>query len=164
VAEKKYGDHIFRTGDKVMQIRNNYQMAWKIPGEAEGGQGVFNGDVGFIKAVDNEYGVITVVFDDEKYVEYDFSQLEELELAYAVTVHKSQGSEFPIVIMPVSWFPPMLATRNLLYTAVTRGKRVVVLVGSENRMCAMVDNDRIKMRYSGLRSRLEKLMTTTQGL
>jgi exodeoxyribonuclease V alpha subunit len=164
VAEKKYGDHILRTGDKVMQIRNNYQMAWKIPGEAEGGQGVFNGDVGFIKSVDNEYGVITVVFDDEKYVEYDFSQLEELELAYAVTVHKSQGSEFPIVIMPVSWFPPMLATRNLLYTAVTRGKRVVVLVGSENRMCAMVDNDRIKMRYSGLRYRLEKLMTTTQSI
>ena len=101
---------------------------------------MFNGDVGFIKAVDNEYGVITVVFDDEKYVEYDFSQLEELELAYAVTVHKSQGSEFPIVIMPVSWFPPMLATRNLLYTAVTRGKRVVVLVGSENRMCAMTSS------------------------
>ncbi|TDP57915.1 exodeoxyribonuclease V alpha subunit [Aminicella lysinilytica] len=159
VQEKKYRDHILRAGDKVMQIRNNYQLAYKIPGSNEDGQGIFNGDVGFIKAVDNEYGKVTVVYDDEKYVEYDFTQLDELELAYAVTVHKSQGSEFPIVVMPVSWFPPMLATRNLLYTAVTRGKRVVVLVGMENRLDAMVDNDRIKMRYSGLRPRLEKLLS-----
>jgi len=159
VQEKKYRDHILRTGDKVMQIRNNYQLAYKIPGSNEDGQGIFNGDVGFIKAVDNEYGKVTVIYDDEKYVEYDFTQLDELELAYAVTVHKSQGSEFPIVVMPVSWFPPMLATRNLLYTAVTRGKRVVVLVGMENRLDAMVDNDRIKMRYSGLRPRLEKLLS-----
>ena len=159
IAEKKYRDHILRAGDKVMQIRNNYQLAYKIPGSNDDGQGIFNGDVGFIKAVDNEYGKITVIYDDEKYVEYDFTQLDELELAYAVTVHKSQGSEFPIVVMPVSWFPPMLATRNLLYTAVTRGKQVVVLVGMENRLDAMVDNDRIKMRYSGLRPRLEKLLS-----
>lgn len=158
IGEKKFRDHILRVGDKVMQIKNNYQMSWKIPGDANGGQGIFNGDVGFIKAIDNEYGTVTVIYDDEKYVEYDFSQLDELELAYAVTVHKSQGSEFPIVVMPVSWFPPMLATRNLLYTAVTRGKDVVVLVGMENRMCAMIDNDRIKLRYSGLRQRLVDLM------
>jgi exodeoxyribonuclease V alpha subunit len=157
-AEKKFGDHVFRTGDKVMQIRNNYQMEWKIPGVAQSGQGVFNGDVGFIQAIDNEYGSLTVLYDDERFVQYDFSQLDELELAYAVTVHKSQGSEFPVVIMPVSWFPPMLATRNLLYTAVTRGKRIVVLVGSENRMCAMIDNDRIRLRYSGLQDRLGRMM------
>ena len=157
-AEKKFGDHVFRTGDKVMQIRNNDQMEWKIPGVAQSGQGVFNGDVGFIQAIDNEYGSLTVLYDDERFVQYDFSQLDELELAYAVTVHKSQGSEFPVVIMPVSWFPPMLATRNLLYTAVTRGKRIVVLVGSENRMCAMIDNDRIRLRYSGLQDRLGRMM------
>ena len=99
-----------------------------------------------------------VIFDEDRYVTYDFSQLDELELAYAVTVHKSQGSEFPIVVMPISWFPPVLATRNLLYTAVTRGKQVVVLVGSESRMHAMVDNNRIKMRYSGLKHRLQNLI------
>ena len=89
--------------------------------------------------------------------------MDELELAYAVTVHKSQGSEFPIVIMPVSWFPPVLATRNLLYTAVTRGKQVVVLVGSERKMHAMIDNNRIKMRYSGLKYRLQSLMEAEEG-
>ena len=94
---------------------------------------------------------------------YEFSQLDELELAYAITVHKSQGSEFPIVVMPISWFPPMLATRNLLYTAVTRGKQVVVLVGGEQKMNAMIDNNRIKMRYSGLRYRLEELLEVGIG-
>lgn len=158
ISEKKFMDRVFRVGDKVMQIKNNYQMDWKILSEGQSGQGVFNGDVGFITYIDNENQSLTVTYDDEKYVEYDFSQLDELELAYAVTVHKSQGSEFPIMVMPVSWFPPMLATRNLLYTAVTRGKRVVVLVGSENRLRAMVDNDRIKMRYSGLAYRLSNLM------
>ena len=118
----------------------------------------FNGDVGFVERIDKDAGLMTVIFDEDKYVTYDFSQLDELELAYAVTVHKSQGSEFPIVVMPVSWFPPVLATRNLLYTAVTRGKQVVVLVGSERKMHAMIDNNRIKMRYSGLKYRLQALM------
>ena len=86
------------------------------------GQGIFNGDVGTIQRIDHEDQTVTVVFDDERFVTYDFSGIDELELAYAVTVHKSQGSEFPIVVMPISWFPPVLATRNLLYTAVTRGK------------------------------------------
>lgn len=159
ISEKKFMDRVFRVGDKVMQIKNNYQMEWKILSRGEAGQGVFNGDVGFIAYIDAENQNLTVIYDDEKYVEYDFSQLDELELAYAVTVHKSQGSEFPIMVMPISWFPPMLATRNLLYTAVTRGKKVVVLVGSENRLRAMVDNDRIKLRYSGLTYRLSNLMT-----
>lgn len=158
LAEKKFGDRIFRENDKVMQIKNNYQMGWKKRRDFSEGQGVFNGDVGFIEKIDKEFNQMTVIFDEDKYVTYDFAQLDELELAYAVTVHKSQGSEFPIVIMPVSWFPPVLATRNLLYTAVTRGKQVVVLVGSENKMNAMIDNNRIKMRYSGLKFRLEKLL------
>jgi len=158
LAERKAGERIFREKDKVMQIRNNYEMGWKKRRDFSEGQGIFNGDVGFIEKIDKEYNQMTVVFDEDKYVTYDFAQLDELELAYAVTVHKSQGSEFPIVVMPVSWFPPVLATRNLLYTAVTRGKQVVVLVGSEQRMNAMIDNNRIKMRYSGLKYRLQELM------
>lgn len=159
LVEKSFGDRIFREGDKVMQIKNNYQLEWKRLEDFTDGQGVFNGDVGFIQTIDKEFNEITVVYDETRYVKYDFSQLDEIELAYAVTVHKSQGSEFPIVIMPVSWFPPMLATRNLLYTAVTRGKRAVILVGSENKMHAMVDNNRITERYSGLAVRLKAFLT-----
>lgn len=162
LAEKKVGERVFRENDKVMQIKNNYEMGWKKRRDFSEGQGIFNGDVGFIEKIDKEYNQMTVIFDEDKYVTYDFTQLDELELAYAVTVHKSQGSEFPIVVMPVSWFPPMLATRNLLYTAVTRGRQVVVLVGSEQRMNAMIDNNRIKMRYSGLRVRLQELIGVTE--
>lgn len=158
VPEKKYGDRVFRAGDKVMQIRNNYQIGWKSRRDFSEGEGIFNGDVGFIRSVDKENGILSVLFDEDKVAEYDFSMLDELELAYAVTVHKSQGSEFPVVVMPVMWFPPVLATRNLLYTAVTRGKRAVVLCGSEERMRAMVDNNRISLRYSGLKSRLSGML------
>ena len=158
VPEKKYGEKVFRTGDKVMQIRNNYQIGWKSRRDFSEGEGIFNGDVGFIRSVDKESGILSVMFDEDKVAEYDFSMLDELELAYAVTVHKSQGSEFPVVVMPVMWFPPVLATRNLLYTAVTRGKRAVVLCGSEDRMRAMVDNNRISLRYSGLKSRLSDML------
>lgn len=156
--EKKFGDRIFREGDKVMQIKNNYEIGWRRKRDFSEGEGIFNGDVGFIEKIDTEYNQITVIFDDDRYVTYEYGQMDEIEHAYAVTVHKSQGSEFPIVVMPVSWFPPMLATRNLLYTAVTRGKQVVVLVGSEPRMNAMVDNNSIKQRYSGLKDRLQKLL------
>jgi len=158
LEEKTFGDRIFRVNDKVMQIKNNYQMEWKKLENFTEGQGVFNGDVGFIQTIDKEFNEMTVVYDENRYVKYDFTQLDEIELAYAVTVHKSQGSEFPIVIMPVSWFPPMLATRNLLYTAVTRGKKAVILVGSENKMHAMVDNNRITERYSGLSVRLKAFL------
>ena len=158
LEEKQFGDRIFREGDKVMQIKNNYQMTWKNLEDFTEGEGVFNGDVGVIHHVDREFNEVTVVYDEVRYVTYNFNQLDELELAYAITVHKSQGSEFPIVIMPVSWFPPVLATRNLLYTGVTRGKRAVVLVGSENKLDAMVDNDRINERFSGLGARLSRIM------
>ncbi|MEG0661965.1 MAG: ATP-dependent RecD-like DNA helicase, partial [Anaerovoracaceae bacterium] len=158
LPEKTFGDKVFRQGDKVMQIKNNYNLKWKKAGEFTEGEGVFNGDVGFIHKIDTEFNEIIVIFDEDKYVTYETAQLEELEPAYAVTVHKSQGSEFPIVVMPISWFPPMLATRNLLYTAVTRGKQAVVLVGSENKVCAMVDNNRITGRYSGLKERLRRLL------
>ena len=155
LKEKRFGQRLFREGDKVMQIKNNYQMEWKRLDDFSDGQGVFNGDSGFITTVDPEFNEITVVYEDNKYVKYDFTQLDELELAYALTVHKSQGSEFPVVIMPISWFPPMLATRNLLYTAVTRAKEAVVLVGSEDKMKSMVDNNRIVERYSGLGAKLK---------
>ena len=158
VPEKKYGEKIFRAGDKVMQIRNNYRIGWKSRRDFSEGEGIFNGDVGFIQSIDKESGILSVMFDEDKIAEYDFSMLDELELAYAVTVHKSQGSEFPVVVMPVMWFPPVLATRNLLYTAVTRGKRAVVLCGSEERIRAMVDNNRISLRYSGLKSRLSDML------
>ncbi|MHC1724229.1 MAG: ATP-dependent RecD-like DNA helicase [Aminipila sp.] len=158
LAEQKYGEKVFRVNDKVMQIKNNYQMTWKRIEDFTEGQGVFNGDVGFISHIDKEFNEVVVVFDDSKYVTYDVTQLDELELAYAVTVHKSQGSEFPIVIMPMTWFPPILATRNLLYTAVTRGKQAVVLVGSMNKMYAMVENNRITDRYTGLKARLRSML------
>ncbi len=156
--EKRFGERVFRVGDKVMQLKNNYQIGWRKRRDFSEGEGIFNGDVGYIESIDREYNTMTVVFDEDRVVQYEFSMLDELELAYAVTVHKSQGSEFPIVVMPVSWFPPVLATRNLLYTAVTRGKKVVVLVGMENRMNAMIENNRIAMRYSGLKYRLRKIM------
>ncbi len=156
--EKRYGDKLFRKGDKVMQIRNNYQIGWRRRRDFSEGEGIFNGDVGIVENVDNEFGTVTVVYDEDRFVEYDNTNLDELELAYALTVHKSQGSEFPIVVMPVAFVPPMLATRNLLYTAVTRGKKAVVLCGVERFVNAMVDNNRIKKRYSGLRVRLSELL------
>ena len=156
--EKVFGQRTFREGDKVMQIRNNYQLEWKRLDDFTEGQGVFNGDCGFVEVIDTEFNEMTVVYEDNKYVKYDATTFEELELAYAVTVHKSQGSEFPLMIMPVSWFPPMLATRNLFYTAVTRAKRAVVLVGSEDKMHGMIDNNAIEERYSGLGSRLRALL------
>ena len=157
--EKKSGDRIFRQGDKVMQIRNNYQIGWRRRRDFSEGEGIFNGDMGYISSIDNEYGKVTVIFDEDRYVEYEASMLDELELAYALTVHKSQGSEFPIVVMPITHVPPMLATRNLLYTAVTRGKQAVVLCGSFKILKGMVDNNSIKERYSGLRARLAQVLS-----
>ena len=158
LEERQFGERLFREQDKVMQIKNNYQLKWKNQENFTDGEGVFNGDVGFISKIDREFSEVTVIFDGCKYVTYDFGQMDELELAYAITVHKSQGSEFPIVVMPMSWFPPVLATRNLLYTGVTRGKTAVVLVGSEDKMRAMVDNNRITQRYSGLSIRLRAML------
>lgn len=158
LEERQFGERLFREQDKVMQIKNNYQLKWRNQEDFTDGEGVFNGDVGFISRIDREFREVTVIFDNCKYVTYDFNQMDELELAYAITVHKSQGSEFPVVVMPMTWFPPVLATRNLLYTGVTRGKTAVVLVGSEDKMQGMVDNNRITQRYSGLAARLRAMM------
>ena len=142
-------DVVFREGDKVMQIKNNYDIAW-TSAEGEKGTGIFNGDEGLITKIDIPSSTVTVCFDDQKMVTYDFLQLDELELAYAITVHKSQGSEFDIVVIPMYQAPPMLLNRNLFYTAVTRAKRLVVLVGSEGIMRTMVDNDRQTERFTAL--------------
>lgn len=155
--EREMGGRVFREYDKVMQIKNNYELEWRRASDMTEGTGVFNGEIGFISKIDKEQNKVTVVFDGDRYVIYDFMNLEELELAYAMTVHKSQGSEFPVVVMPMTRVAPMLATRNLLYTGVTRGKKAVVLVGSENAMKAMIDNNSTKKRNSGLAMRIKRL-------
>ncbi len=153
-AEKEFRGIIFRVGDKVMQIKNNYNIEWEKINGGEKGTGVFNGDVGIIELIDNEKGIIKIVLDDEKKVIYDFNHIDELELAYALTVHKSQGSEFPVVVIPVFPGAPMLMSRNLFYTAVTRARELVVLVGRESVIKHMVDNNREIDRYSGLGRKL----------
>lgn len=152
--ELEFGSRIFRCGDRVMQIKNNYRLEYKKV-DGSSGKGIFNGETGSIAAISTEDRSVTVCYDDERWVEYPYIGLDELELAYAVTVHKSQGSEFPVVIIPMSWFPPALATRNLIYTAVTRGKKRVIIVGKKDYLNAMVDNNEEGKRNSGLKSRLE---------
>lgn len=155
--EKTVGSVIFREGDKVMQIRNNYQMEWRTGGfGGERGTGVFNGDAGRIEEINTFAETVTVVFDEGRRVEYSFSDLEELELAYAVTIHKSQGSEYPAVVLPVLSGPRILMTRNLLYTAVTRARTCVCLVGVPEMVEEMVDNAVERKRYSGLCQRIKE--------
>ena len=156
--EKESGGTIFRVGDKVMQIKNNYQITWEtrnrygIP--LERGEGIFNGDTGIIRQVNNFAETMEVEFDEGRMVEYSFKQLEELELAYAITIHKSQGSEYPAVVIPVHTGPRMLMSRNLIYTAVTRAKKCVCLVGIPEMFQFMVDNEVEQKRYSGLKDRI----------
>ena len=155
------GDRIFRTGDKVMQIRNNYQAVWEIRGRGgitvEEGSGVFNGDMGVIRRILSFTRTLTVEFDDGKTVEYPFDSLEELELAYAVTIHKAQGSEFPAVVLPLLNVPPMLATRNLLYTAVTRAMRCVTILGSRETVFSMISRGSGRERYTSLDERIREI-------
>lgn len=148
---KGYNGQIFRTGDKIMQTKNNYDIEWIRRSDNEAGSGIFNGDIGFIEHIDEENDLITAIFDDEKVLKYNSTNLVDVELAYATTVHKSQGSEYDAVIVPIFPCAPMLATRNLLYTAVTRAKKMVILVGRESAMNTMISNDNIQPRYSQLK-------------
>ncbi|HIT63119.1 MAG TPA: ATP-dependent RecD-like DNA helicase [Candidatus Ventrimonas merdavium] len=160
--EKEAGGTIYRVGDKVMQIKNNYQIEWEVRGRygipVDGGTGVFNGDIGIIRQINPFAEELTVEFDEGKMVDYSFKQLEELELAYAITIHKSQGSEYPAVVIPVHSGPRMLMTRNLIYTAVTRARSCVCLVGLPEMFQAMVDNEVEQRRYTGLKARLKEIM------
>ncbi len=156
--EKEYNGTIFREGDKVMQIKNNYQLEWEIRSKyglcIDKGTGIFNGDTGIIEEINFYAETLTVSFDEGRMVEYPFKLLEELELAYAVTIHKSQGSEYPAVVIPLFQGPRMLMNRNLLYTAVTRAKKCVTIVGDDTVFNTMVENNSQLKRYSGLKDRL----------
>ncbi|MDD3243730.1 MAG: ATP-dependent RecD-like DNA helicase [Eubacteriales bacterium] len=153
--EVKRGDFLLRRGDKVMQIKNNYTISWVQNGET--GEGVFNGDMGFLVTLDTAGRLAQVEFDDGRLADYDFAQLEELQLAYAVSIHKSQGSEFPVVVLPLVGGPPMLLTRNLLYTAITRARQMVVICGREECVRRMVENNTVVQRYTGLLSAFAQL-------
>ena len=158
--EKEIGQGLFREGDKVMQVRNNYQLEWEIRGRygipIEKGVGVFNGDTGIIKTINEFAETAEVEFEDGRWAEYSFKQLDELELAYAVTIHKSQGSEYPAVIIPLLSGPRMPMNRNLLYTAVTRARKCVTVVGSEETFRDMIRNEKQQRRYSSLDQRIQE--------
>ena len=153
--EKVFGDYIFREGDRVMQIRNNYDIVWKRVGGLGAGTGIFNGDIGRITSLDFSEETVTIIFDDREAV-YGFDMLNELEPAYAMTVHKSQGSEYRAVVLAASQGSPLLLTRSILYTAITRARELLVVVGDENVLAYMTNNNHHSRRYSGLKLRLEE--------
>ena len=166
--EKEFAHNIFREGDKVMQIKNNYQIEWEVINKynipLESGTGVFNGDMGFIRDINLYSEELIVEFDEKRRVTYSFKQIDELELAYAITIHKSQGSEYPAVIIPLLSGPRMLMNRNILYTAVTRAKSCVCIVGSVETFQSMVTNEREQKRYSGLDERIKELCDMKSSL
>jgi exodeoxyribonuclease V alpha subunit len=151
--ERAWGDYLFREGDRVMQIRNNYDMIWTRADGSAVGTGIFNGDIGTVVSIDPDTETLRVLFDDRQ-VDYDFAQLGELEPAYALTVHKSQGSEYRAVVLPVWNGSPYLLSRSVLYTAITRAREMIVLVGREEIVAAMTDNAKKNRRYTGLKLRL----------
>ena len=154
--ERKFNDSVFREGDKVMQTKNNYSLKWnRINGYGDNeGVGIFNGDMGFIESISEENRTVTVVFDDERRIVYDNLYVEELELAYAITIHKSQGSEFKVIITPAFMGSAFLMNRNILYTGITRAKELVVVVGNQRALKYMVDNTNSMERYSSLKERI----------
>ena len=151
-----------------MQIKNHYDIEWEIHGKygivVESGEGVFNGDVGRVERIDTMAKVMDIVFDDGRSASYPFNQLEEIDLAYAVTIHKSQGSEYPAILLPLMPGPAMLYNRNLLYTAITRAKKCVMIIGDEDTFNNMIDNTRENRRYSGLMKRIDEQLGRTQQL
>lgn len=159
--EHAAGVRIFREGDKVMQIKNNYQLEWEIVSQygirIDSGSGVFNGDIGTIRRIREESSTVQVEYDEHRLVEYTFSQLDEIELAYAITIHKSQGSEYPAVLLPLLSGPKMLMNRNLLYTAVTRARKCVTILGSQEVVDGMIENENQYHRYTGLGRRILEL-------
>lgn len=159
--EKEFGEVVFREGDKVMQIKNNYDLYWETIKGNGYGTGVFNGDLGIINKIDGN--IVEVIYDDEKIVKYE-GNLEELEHAYAITIHKSQGSEFPVVVMPITNGPPMLYTRNLLYTGVTRAKKFLIILGKESIVNYMISNNNTKSRNTGLKEKMSEYLEIWRGV
>ena len=155
------GERLFREGDKVMQIKNNYQITWEIVSRygipIDKGMGIFNGDMGVIKEINDTAQTLTVEYDEHRLVEYPFVQLDEIELAYAITIHKSQGSEYPAVVMPLLAGPKPLFSRNLLYTGVTRARNCLTVLGSRETIQEMVLNNNENMRYTGLEKRIREV-------
>ncbi|MEG1409189.1 MAG: ATP-dependent RecD-like DNA helicase [Terrisporobacter sp.] len=156
-VEETLQKRIFRVGDKVMQVKNNYTKKWETEDKSESGEGIYNGDIGYIYHIEKENKVIYVLFDQIKIVSYEYSELDELDHSFCTTIHKSQGSEFPAIVIPVTWAPPMLLNRNLLYTAVTRAKKLVVLVGNVKYLEYMIKNNKTNDRHSNLGKKLNKL-------
>ena len=151
--EYRYGDITFREGDRVMQIKNDYDIEWVKTARGKTvaeGMGVFNGDIGTVMEIDNDSKFMTILFDDERSADYSFTMLEELELAYCISVHKSQGSEFPCVVLPLVSGPGMLFNRNILYTAITRARERVFILGTEECVRYMINNTNVRKRYSAL--------------
>ena len=159
--EYQSGERLFREGDKVMQIKNNYQITWEVISRygipIDKGMGIFNGDMGIIREINEAAQSLTVEYDEARRVEYPFVQLDEIELAYAVTIHKSQGSEYPAIILPLLAGPKLLLNRNLLYTAVTRARKCVTILGSSQVVQQMIDNERESKRYTSLDDRIREL-------
>lgn len=156
--EEEFAKRTFRVGDKVMQIRNNYTKKWETEDKSDNGEGIYNGDIGYIFHIDKDKKTVFVLFDKVKIASYKYDELDELDHSFCTTIHKSQGSEFPVVVIPIVWAPPMLLSRNLLYTAVTRAKKLVVLVGDVKYLEQMIKNNRINDRYSNLSYKLNKFI------
>lgn len=156
--EEQFAKRTFRVGDKVMQIRNNYTKKWETEDKSDRGEGIYNGDIGYIFHIDKDKKTVFVVFDKIKIASYKYDELDEINHSFCTTIHKSQGSEFPVVVIPIVWAPPMLLSRNLLYTAVTRAKKLVVLVGDVKYLEQMIKNNRINDRYSNLSYKLNKFI------
>ncbi|WP_042277591.1 SF1B family DNA helicase RecD2 [[Clostridium] dakarense] len=155
-VEESFQKRLFRVGDKVMQIKNNYTKKWESEDSKDSGEGIYNGDIGYVYHIDKDKRTVYVLFDNTKIVSYKYDELDELDHSFCTTIHKSQGSEFPVVVIPITWAPPMLLSRNLLYTAVTRAKKLVVLVGDVKYLEYMIKNNRTNERYSNLAYKLNK--------
>ncbi|HBF0729510.1 TPA: ATP-dependent RecD-like DNA helicase [Clostridioides difficile] len=155
-VEESFSKRLFRVGDKVMQVKNNYTKKWETEDQKESGEGIYNGDIGYVYHIDKDKKTIYILFDQTKIVSYLYDELDEIDHSFCTTIHKSQGSEFPVVVLPIAWAPPMLLSRNLLYTAVTRAKKLVVLVGDVKYLEYMIKNNRVNQRYSNLRYKLNK--------
>ncbi|RDY22828.1 ATP-dependent RecD-like DNA helicase [Romboutsia maritimum] len=155
-VEENFAKRVFRVGDKVMQIKNNYTKKWETEDQSDSGEGVYNGDIGYIYHIEKDKKIVYVIFDQIKIVSYRYDELDELDHSFCTTIHKSQGSEFPVVVIPITWAPPMLLSRNLIYTAVTRAKKLVVLVGDVKYLEYMIKNNKTNERYSNLSEKLIK--------